>query len=59
MIIDVMPGLTRLLARHLASGPALAVGLALASACIAVGTAAAGLRAGAFRRPGRRPRRPM
>jgi hypothetical protein len=61
MIIDVMPGLTRLFLGHLPTRSALASALLVAGACIAAGTSAAwAMRAGAARRRlarrGRRPR---
>ena len=60
MIIDVTPGLARLLAGHLPTGSALATGLALTGAGIAVGTGAAcAVRASALRRLWRRARRRM
>jgi len=58
MIIDVTPGLARLLAGHLLMGSVLATGIALTGACIAVGTGAAcAVRASALGRLRRRAKR--
>lgn len=54
MIIDVMPGLTRLLAGHLPTGSTFARGLVLTGACVTGALAACAVRTSGRKRPRRR-----